>query len=157
MTYYAQYDTRNGELSKAECKCLSDFIENIEITKNIYDEIEKYKYVNGEITHDPDYEERKAQEEVKRISMLSLTAADVERAIYKAKGMDFEDILEFVKNKPDIDLKALKIELKANNFYRGNPYIDTIGTLLGLTSKQLDEFFETNDYRKLEKTEVTDD
>ena len=71
--------------------------------------------------------------------------------------MDFEDILEFVKNKPDIDLKALKIELKANNFYRGNPYIDTIGTLLGLTAKQLDEFFETNDYRKLEKTEVTDD
>lgn len=157
MAYYAQYDTRNGALSRAECKCLSDFIENIEVTKEIYDELEKYKYDNGEIVLDPDYEERKAQKEIKRISMLSLTAADVERAIYKAKGMDFEDILELVKNNPDIDLKALKIELKANNFYRGNPYIDAIGTLLGLTSKQLDEFFGTNDYQKLESFEVTND
>lgn len=93
----------------------------------------------------------------KIIAKLSLTAADVERAIYKAKGMDFEDILELVKSNPDIDLKALRIELKANNFYRGNPYIDAIGTILGLTSKQLDEFFETNDYKKLESSEVVDD
>ncbi len=93
----------------------------------------------------------------KSIAKLSLTAADVERAIYKAKGMDFEDILELVKSNPDIDLKALRIELKANNFYRGNPYIDAIGTILGLTSKQLDEFFETNDYKKLESSEVVDD
>ena len=48
-----------------------------------------------------------------------------------------------------LDLKALKIELKANNFYRGNPYIDAVGTLLGFTKEQLDEFFETNDYTKL--------
>ena len=45
--------------------------------------------------------------------------------------------------------QGLEIELKANNFYRGNPYINQVGTLLGLTSQQLDEFFETNDYTKL--------
>lgn len=87
--------------------------------------------------------------EHERINMLSLTAADVERAIYKAKGMDFEDILKLVENNPDIDLKALKIELKANNFYRGNPYIEQVGTLLGFTPEMLDEFFETGDYTKL--------
>lgn len=93
-------------------------------------------------------EERK-KEERKRLDSLSLTRADVERAIYKAKGIDFEDILELVKDNPEIDLKALKIELKANNFFRGNPYINQIGALLNLTPQMLDEFFETNDYRAL--------
>lgn len=90
--------------------------------------------------------------------MLNLTAADVERAIYKVKGMDFDDVVSLVEtqslsedDKPSIDIKALKIELRANNFYRGNPYINTVGTLLGFSEKQMDEFFETNDYTKLQK------
>ena len=101
-------------------------------------------------------DEQKAQEEAQRIAMLNLTAADVERAIYKAKGLEFEDIIALIEAQPlnedgeaILDIKALKIELKANNFYRGNPYINQVGTLLGLTSQQLDEFFETNDYTKL--------
>ena len=101
-------------------------------------------------------DEQKAQEEAQKIAMLNLTAADVERAIYKAKGLDFEDIIALIEAQPlnedgeaILDIKALKIELKANNFYRGNPYINQVGTLLGLTSQQLDEFFETNDYTKL--------
>ena len=49
----------------------------------------------------------------------------------------------------DIDIKALKIELKANYFYRGNDYVDQIGTILGFTSTQLDNFFETGDYTYL--------
>ena len=98
----------------------------------------------------------KQQEEQQRIAMLSLTAADVERGIYKAKGMDFDDIIALVSSNPPsgLDVKALKIELKANNFYRGNPYVDTVGSLLGFTSKQLDDFFETNDYTKLLQEEV---
>ena len=108
-----------------------------------------------------EYLQEQVQKEAKRIAMLKLTGADVERGIYKAKGMDFDDIVELVEqyNQTDpmsetrestsIDIKALKIELKANNFYRGNPYIDVIGTLIGFSKQQLDEFFETNDYTKL--------
>ena len=102
-----------------------------------------------------------AEEIAQRKAMLNLTAADVERAIYKAKGMDFDDVIALVEqyNQTDpmdaegegatIDIKALKIELKANNFYRGNPYIDAIGAILGFTSEQLDNFFETGDYTEL--------
>ena len=109
----------------------------------------------------PNYEAEQAQKERERLDMLNLTAADVERAIYKAKGMDFDDVMALVEQYNEaapmneegqstaIDIKALKIELKANNFYRGNPYINAVGTLLGFTSEQLDEFFETNDYTKL--------
>ena len=97
----------------------------------------------------PEYQEAQAQKEAARIALLNLTAADVERAIYKAKGIDFEDVITQLEaiplaegQAPVVDIKALKIELKANNFYRGNPYIDTVGTLLGFTKEQLDKFFE---------------
>ena len=99
---------------------------------------------------------QRAEAERLRIAQLSMTGADVERAIYQAKGIDFEDILTLVKSQenseqaPNIDLKALKIELKANNFYRGNPYINQIGELLGFTSEQLDQFFETKDIEALQ-------
>lgn len=93
-------------------------------------------------------EEEIALQEKERIAKLFLTGADVERGIYQAKGMDFDDIVAMVTQlQPDgLDIKAIKIELKANNFYRGNPYVNIIGALLGFTSEQLDKFFETNNY-----------
>lgn len=105
-------------------------------------------------------EELQAQER-ERINMLSLTAADVERAIYKAKGMDFEDIVSLVETQAteemegvnNIDVKALKIELKANNFYRGNPWINEVGALLGFTPEMLDRFFESGEWEELVKVE----
>ena len=105
------------------------------------------------------------QQEKERIAKLYLTGADVERGIYQAKGMDFDDIIalvehlskgeldletgEIINKGIDIDVKALKIELKANHFYRGNPYVNAVGALLGFTSEQLDKFFETKDYTVL--------
>ena len=92
---------------------------------------------------------KQTQEELEQeIAMLSLTAADVERGIYKAIGMDFDDVIAKVQElKPQgLDIIALKIELKANNFYRGNSYVNAVGRLLGFTKEQLDSFFETNDF-----------
>ena len=96
-------------------------------------------------------EERQAQKERERIGQLYLTGADVERGIYQAKGMDFEDILNLVMQlQPEgLDIKALKIELKANNFYRGNPYVSMIGSLLGFSETQLDLFFKDGNYEHL--------
>lgn len=94
-------------------------------------------------------------------AMLNLTAADVERGIYKAKGMDFDDVIALVEqyneaapldaegNPAGVDIKALKIELKANNFYYGNPFVKQIGAILGFTDEQMLEFFKTGDYTKL--------
>ena len=122
-------------------------------TVDKWEETQDEYVLDGEeyVLNDEAYQEKKAQEEKKRIARLYLTGADVERGIYQAKGMDFEDILDMVKNlQPQgLDIKALKIELKANNFYRGNPYVEAIGALLGFTDEQLNAFFETNDYRVL--------
>ena len=108
-------------------------------------EIENFQFADTE-----EYIAQKAEEERERLDSLSLTAADVERAIYKAKGMDFDDIVETVEamneaGTADIDIKALKIELKANNFYRGNDYVTQIGTLLGYSSDDLDYLFENGE------------
>ena len=114
--------------------------------------------LNGEeyVLKDEAWEAEQAQKEAERIAKLYLTGADVERGIYQAKGMDFEDILAMVAQlQPEgLDIKALKIELKANNFYRGNPYVNTIGLLLGFNKKQLDKFFETGDFKKLMEVNV---
>ena len=89
--------------------------------------------------------EEKREIERERINLLSLTAADVERALYKSRGIDFDDVINMVKENPEVDIKALKIELKANNFYRGNPYITQIGKLLGYSDKDLDYLFENKE------------
>lgn len=103
-----------------------------------------------------EYEQEQAQKEAQRIAMLNLTGADVERGIYKAKGMDFDDIIAYLEaqplaedGQPVVDIKALKIELKANNFYRGNPYVEQIGKILGFSDKQLNAFFEDGNYEHL--------
>ena len=96
-------------------------------------------------------DEQKEQEEKELIAKLFLTSADVERGIYQAKGMDFDDILAYVTQlQPEgLDIKALKIELKANNFYRGNPYVNVVGSLLGFSEEQLDKFFMDGNYEHL--------
>ena len=143
----------------------------------------KYVIDNGELVINTEFEAQEQAQEQARISMLSLTAADVERGIYKATGMDFDDIIakvtEIATAEPrnddsgeasttaegeeiatgdalamTIDIKALKIELKANNFYRGNPYVDAVGTLLGFTKEQLDAFFEDGNYEHLLEQEI---
>lgn len=133
----------------------------IEETENAIYALEANEILDesGNVIVNPNYETELAQKERERLNQLSLTAADVERAIYKVKGIDFEDLIKIVEqqtlsesgNPTSIDIKALKIELNANNFYRGNQYIEQVGTLLGFTTEQLDRFFETKDYTELTK------
>ena len=122
-------------------------------------QLDKQEYTEDEyvldgeeyVLKDEAWEEKQKQAERERIAKLYLTGADVERGIYQATGMDFDDIVAMVTQlQPEgLNIKALKIELKANHFYRGNPYVSAIGGLLGFTIGQLDKFFETNDYTVL--------
>lgn len=122
-----------------------------ELPAELY-QLERSEYTEDEyvldgeeyVLKDETWEAKQEQEKRERISNLYLTGADVERGIYQTKGMDFEDILALVTANPPegLDIKALKIELKANHFYRGNPYVNVIGSLLGFTQEELDYFFE---------------
>lgn len=126
----------------------------VEALRPPYPYIITYKETATKIT---EIVERDIKKEEENKKMMFLTGTDVERAILAVKGMDFDDVIEMVETMQfaeetqaqKIDLKALKIELKANHFYRGNPYVNAIGNLLGFTTEQLDKFFETNDYKEL--------
>ena len=89
-------------------------------------------------------EEEKAQRERERIGNLKLTKREVFLGLFQAKGITPDMI------KAQIQDPAALIEFEyANDYFRGNPLIDIIGAQLGITSEQLDKFFETNDYTKL--------
>lgn len=89
-----------------------------------------------------------AQRERQRLDSLTLTPADVERALYKEKQMDFEDLKALITQQlPQIDTKALSIEFRAKDFFRGAMYgnmrlFDVVGALLGYTPADMDYLFE---------------
>jgi hypothetical protein len=103
--------------------------------------------VDFEWADTPEWEAEQARKEREKLDGLALTPADVERALYKAKGMDFEDLKALIAEKaPQLDIKALAIEFRANNFYRGATVngmrlIDTVGALLGYPPDAMDYLF----------------
>ena len=87
---------------------------------------------------------KEAQKERERLNMLSMTKREMFLGLYQAKGIT-PDML-----KAQITDPQAFIEFEyANDYYRGNPLIDVIGSQLGFTTEQLDKFFETKDYTYL--------
>lgn len=122
-----------------------------------------YEYVENEdnitevVVYDETEEEaqeRIARVERERLDALTLTPADVERALYKEKQMDFEDLKTLIAQQiPAIDTKALSIEFRAKDFYRGAMYgemrlFDVVGALLGYTPADMDYLFEHKELPK---------
>lgn len=106
-----------------------------------------YQLYNGEYLTPEEVAERERQ----RLDALTLTPADVERALYKAKGMDFEDLKALIAEQiPTVDIKGLSIEFRAKDFYRGAVangmrLFDVVGQLLGYTPQDMDYLFEHKD------------
>lgn len=148
MAYYIF--VKNEEIiGCGQAKCIDDDILNIEVNEEIYNNFDKYIYQDGEIILDPYYEEKQKQAERERIAKLSLTKREVFLGLYQAKGVTPDQI------KAQITDPMALIEFEyANYYYRFNPLIDIVGNSLGITSEQLDRFFETNDYTTLLPQEV---
>jgi len=99
---------------------------------------EGYTIVDFELMTVEQAEEKAEQKEREQLDRLTLTPADVERALYKAKSMDFEDLKALIAEKiPTIDLKALAIEFRAKDFYRG-------ATIRSLEAEQLSSSDDEN-------------
>ena len=129
---------------------------NIEVSEEIYNNAQQYGsnyyiYSNGEIILNPNYEQEQQAKERERLDALTLTPDDVERALYKAKGMDFEDLKALIVQQiPTIDIKGLSIEFRAKDFYRGAMasgmrLFDAVGALLGYTPSDMDYLFENKE------------
>ncbi len=77
--YYAFIE--NGKINGCgQVRCLTEGVQNIEITEQQAEELDKYIYQNGEIILDPDYEAKQAQkakEEHKKELIAQLDAIDL--------------------------------------------------------------------------------
>lgn len=134
-----------------QARCLNEDVTNIEVSEEVFnsfiEDTDRYIWNGEEIVENPNYEEIKRQKERQELDALTLTPADVERALYKAKGMDFEDLKALIAQQlPNIDLKGLAIEFRAKDFYRGAEanglrLFDVVGQLLGYSPEQMDYLF----------------
>lgn len=154
MSYYIFVE--DNKLNGAgQCRCLNDNIQNIEVEQSLFDryleDVDRYIWNGMSIVDNPQYEEIKRQKERQRLDALTLTPADVERALYKAKGMDFEDLKALIaQNIPNIDIKGLAIEFRAKDFYRGAVanglrLFDVVGALLGYSPSDMDYLFQNKE------------
>ena len=149
MTYYLMIED-NNIIGASECTSGGN-IQDIEVSEEVYNNFiednDRYIYSDGEIIENPNYEEIKRQKCRQELDALTLTPADVERALYKAKGMDFEDLKILINQAlPTVDIKGLSIEFRAKDFYRGAEangirLFDVVGQLLGYSADDMDYLF----------------
>jgi len=87
--------------------------------------------------------EEQAEQERERLDMLSLTKREVFLALYRDKGITPEQL------RAQIQSTEALIEFDyANDYFRGNPLINSIGAMLGYTSEQLDYLFEHKEFEE---------
>ena len=125
--------------------------------------LEAWELLEGDevIDNTEAYEAEQAQKEKERIAHLSLTRGDVFRGLLQARGVTrlmLRGMIEGNAELTEVQKEMALIDFdEALNFYRGNALIDTVGLALGISSEQLDKFFETNDYTVLLPVEVEDE
>lgn len=150
MDYYF-FIKENKIIGVGQCPCSNEDIQNIETTQEMYNNyVEdnlRYVWDGEEVIPNPNYEEEAAARHREELDQLSLTPADVERALFDAKEMDFDDLKALiVQHLPQVNLKRLSIEFRARDFYRGAMFgnirlFDTVGALLGFTPEDMDYLF----------------
>jgi hypothetical protein len=145
--YYA-FIENNKINGVGECRQLTESVINFEITEEVFNNIDRYMWDGSDVVLNPNYEQEQQEKERERLDSLTLTPADVERALYKAKGMDFEDLKALIAQQlPQVDIKGLAIEFRAKDFFRGAMaggmrLFDVVGALLGYTPQDMDYLFE---------------
>lgn len=137
MTYYVFI--QDGKITgKGQCKCLNEDILNIEVEQEIYNNIEKYIYQDGEIVLNPNYEAEQELKERERINNLTCTKR-VFALMLQEVGVDYITVLKpLIESNPQAQLEwDLCVELQ-----RGNPLLDIMASQLSITSEHLDLIFK---------------
>lgn len=94
----------------------------------------------------PDYEQEQARKEAERIANLNLTKADFWIALLDG-GITKAMVKEKIELIPDEILKQktlIRLD-EADHFWRGDPSMDIIGSMFGLTPDELTYLFENKE------------
>lgn len=95
-----------------------------------------YKYYNGDIVYNENYEKEKEQERRDYIDSLHCTKRVFALAL-KEFGITYSKLKELIATSEDAQLEwDLCVELQ-----RSNPLLNTFGEILGITPEQIDLIF----------------
>ena len=135
MTYYAFIED-NRINGRGQCRCLNDTVQNIEVSEEVYNDIDRYIWNGAEIVLDPDYEEKQAQKERERIGNLQVTKRVFALALQQL-GISYSQLKDLIATSEQAQLEwDLCVELQ-----RKNPLLDVMAAQLGVTSETLDMIF----------------
>lgn len=93
--YYAHINLLDNSMGRGQCPCSGEGIVCIEISEDMFYNIDRYIYKDGEIVLDPDYEKKKELERQDKINHLTMTALDFINVI-KSLGVSNEMIEGFL-------------------------------------------------------------
>lgn len=160
------YTIQKNELLIAENKqILEKFYSNVKLLPDDYEK-DKYIIVDGKLVLNPDWEEEQQRKERERLDALFMTRSDFFDGFIMAFGLgqsELRAIVEQILNSINITDVQIKVALNnfdnALNFYRkhtlftllNNVPIDLGDVELIFTSDIWDKFFDTKDYRELQK------
>ena len=138
MKYYANYNKNLDDLTKSNSVCLNEEIENIEITEEIFNNFDDYKYDNGEIVEKSEEEKKQEKEQKRQEHIKSLQCTKrVFALMLQELGISYSQLKELINSNEQAQLEwELCVEL-----LRSNPMLDLMAGQLGITSEQLDNLF----------------
>ena len=83
---------------------LTEDVINVEITEEVYNNIDRYMWDGNEIVLNPNYEEEQRQKERERINNLTMTPLDF-IGVLQSLGLTLEQINEFLESNLNIKMQ----------------------------------------------------
>lgn len=99
---YYVFITNNKINGKGQCECTGEDTFSIEITEEIYNDLERYMWDGTEIVLNPNYEQEQAQKEAERIGELTMTALDFITFLRQC-GLTLEQIKAYLDSNIELD------------------------------------------------------
>lgn len=117
---------KNNQIDgKGECRELTEGVINIEVTAEVYNDLDKYIWdiENNEIILNPNWEEEQAQKEQERINNLTMTPLDFIGVLVNL-GLTLEQINAFLES---------HLEIKMQLTYCNSVYCGVVKSFLPMT------------------------
>lgn len=99
---YYVFITNNEINGKGECFAEAEGLICVEVSKEIYNNLDHYIYSNGEIILNPNYEQEQAQKEAEQVGELTMTALDFITFLRQC-GLTLEQIRGYLDNNIELD------------------------------------------------------
>ena len=99
---YYVFITNNEINGKGQCECTGEDTFSIEVTEEVYNNLDHYIYSNGQIILNPNYEQEKAQKEAERVGELTMTALDFITFLRQC-GLTLEQIRAYLDSNIELD------------------------------------------------------